>query len=64
MSTIENETVRSIVMGFMLNRTLSRVAEHWWAAHMWLIQDRQRSQSAEAQASIAEQPRVTLHRAS
>ena len=50
MSAMETETVRGIVMGFILNRTLSRVAKHWWAAHMYLISDRQRKQAEEVRA--------------
>ena len=42
MSSIETETVRSIVMAFMLNRELARYVEPWWQAQMWIVKDKQK----------------------
>ena len=39
MSALESETVRGVVMAFVLNRELSRYARPWWQAQMWLVKD-------------------------
>ena len=40
MSSIESETVRGIVMAFMLNRELAYYVKPWWKAQMWLVRDK------------------------
>ena len=42
MSSIETETVRGIVMAFMLERELARYVEPWWQAQMWIVKDTQK----------------------